>query len=84
MVMLCYKNGSLTREGNGSQIISLMNYIEKSCTFCTDFVLQILVDVRNRCADQSRDVFNKFLEVTPPLNGLLLSSAFTFKTCLDS
>eukprot|EP00268_Persea_americana_P067271 TRINITY_DN9236_c0_g1_i1.p1 TRINITY_DN9236_c0_g1~~TRINITY_DN9236_c0_g1_i1.p1 ORF type:complete len:559 (+),score=119.21 TRINITY_DN9236_c0_g1_i1:343-2019(+) len=40
MVMLCYKNGSLTRE-----------------------------DVRNRCAEQSWDVFNKFLEVTPPLNG---------------
>lgn len=83
MVMLCYKNGSLTREGNGSQIISFMNYIEKSCTFCTDFVLQILVDVRNRCAEQSWDVFNKFLEVTPPLNGLLLSFAFTFKTCLN-
>ncbi|XXG69621.1 hypothetical protein AAC387_Pa06g2436 [Persea americana] len=40
MVMLCYKNGSLTRE-----------------------------DVRNRRAEQSWDVFNKFLEVTPPLNG---------------
>ncbi|KAF5208457.1 Xylulose kinase, partial [Thalictrum thalictroides] len=40
MVMLVYKNGSLTRE-----------------------------DVRNRCADQSWDVFNKVLEQTPPLNG---------------
>ncbi|XP_077233989.1 xylulose kinase-2 [Tasmannia lanceolata] len=40
MVMLCYKNGSLTRE-----------------------------DVRNRCADQSWDVFNKLLEEAPPLNG---------------
>ncbi|OMP06368.1 hypothetical protein CCACVL1_01605 [Corchorus capsularis] len=40
MVMLCYKNGSLTRE-----------------------------DVRNRCAEKSWDVFNKFLEQTPPLNG---------------
>ncbi|KAL5722326.1 xylulokinase [Ranunculus cassubicifolius] len=40
MVMLVYKNGSLTRE-----------------------------DVRNRCADQSWDVFNKVLEQTAPLNG---------------
>ncbi|PIA40919.1 hypothetical protein AQUCO_02300002v1 [Aquilegia coerulea] len=40
MVMLVYKNGSLTRE-----------------------------DVRNRCAEQSWDVFNKVLEQTPPLNG---------------
>ncbi|KAF8410294.1 hypothetical protein HHK36_002820 [Tetracentron sinense] len=40
MVMLCYKNGSLTRE-----------------------------DVRNRYAQQSWDVFNQFLEETPPLNG---------------
>ncbi|KAL9313497.1 hypothetical protein ACSQ67_018949 [Phaseolus vulgaris] len=40
MVMLVYKNGSLTRE-----------------------------DVRNRCADKSWDVFNKFLEQTQPLNG---------------
>jgi len=40
MVMLCYKNGSLTRE-----------------------------DVRNRCADKSWDVFNNYLEKTPPLNG---------------
>ncbi|XVE55678.1 hypothetical protein DITRI_Ditri03aG0177700 [Diplodiscus trichospermus] len=40
MVMLVYKNGSLTRE-----------------------------DVRNRYAEKSWDVFNKFLEQTPPLNG---------------
>ncbi|XP_047149723.1 xylulose kinase 2 [Vigna umbellata] len=40
MVMLVYKNGSLTRE-----------------------------DVRNRCAEKSWDVFNKFLEQTQPLNG---------------
>ncbi|KAG9439946.1 hypothetical protein H6P81_020111 [Aristolochia fimbriata] len=40
MVMLCYKNGSLTRE-----------------------------DVRNRCAEKSWDLFNKFLEDTRPLNG---------------
>ncbi|CAN6199994.1 unnamed protein product [Urochloa humidicola] len=40
MVMLCYKNGSLTRE-----------------------------DVRNRCAEKSWDVFNSYLEKTPPLNG---------------
>ncbi|XP_058080507.1 xylulose kinase 2-like [Magnolia sinica] len=40
MVMLVYKNGSLTRE-----------------------------DIRNRCAEKSWDVFNKFLEKTPPLNG---------------
>ncbi|KAJ4849569.1 Xylulose kinase 2 [Turnera subulata] len=40
MVMLCYKNGSLTRE-----------------------------DVRNRCADNSWENFNKFLEQTAPLNG---------------
>ncbi|EEF52198.1 xylulose kinase 2 [Ricinus communis] len=39
MVMLCYKNGSLTRE-----------------------------DVRNRCAEKSWEVFNKFLEQTTPLN----------------
>lgn len=39
MVMLVYKNGSLTRE-----------------------------DVRNRCAEKSWEVFNKFLEQTPPLN----------------
>ncbi|CAL5385622.1 unnamed protein product [Camellia sinensis] len=40
MVMLCYKNGSLTRE-----------------------------DVRNQCADKSWEVFAKFLQQTPPLNG---------------
>lgn len=40
MVMLVYKNASLTRE-----------------------------DVRNRCAEKSWEVFNKFLEQTPPLNG---------------
>ncbi|KAK2446318.1 xylulose kinase [Trifolium repens] len=40
MVMLCYKNGSLTRE-----------------------------DVRNRYAEKSWDVFNKFLQQTQPLNG---------------
>lgn len=40
MVMLVYKNGSLTRE-----------------------------DVRNRYAEKSWDVFNKFLQQTPPLNG---------------
>ncbi|CAN6176387.1 unnamed protein product [Urochloa humidicola] len=40
MVMLCYKNGSLTRE-----------------------------DVRNWCAEKSWDVFNSYLEKTPPLNG---------------
>ncbi|MQL77105.1 hypothetical protein Taro_009511 [Colocasia esculenta] len=39
MVMLCYKNGSLTRE-----------------------------DIRNRYADHSWEVFNKYLEQTPPLN----------------
>ncbi|XP_061352981.1 xylulose kinase 2 [Gastrolobium bilobum] len=40
MVMLVYKNGSLTRE-----------------------------DVRNRYAEKSWDVFNKFLQQTQPLNG---------------
>ncbi|XP_010914422.1 xylulose kinase 2 isoform X2 [Elaeis guineensis] len=40
MVMLVYKNGSLTRE-----------------------------DVRNQYAEHSWDVFNKYLEKTPPLNG---------------
>ncbi|KAA8538239.1 hypothetical protein F0562_027938 [Nyssa sinensis] len=40
MVMLCYKNGSLTRE-----------------------------DVRNWCANKSWEVFNTFLQQTPPLNG---------------
>lgn len=40
MVMLCYKNGSLTRE-----------------------------DVRNRCAEKSWEIFNKYLEQTPALNG---------------
>ncbi|KAL4335512.1 hypothetical protein GQ457_07G024550 [Hibiscus cannabinus] len=40
MVMLVYKNGSLTRE-----------------------------DVRNSYAEKSWDVFNKYLEQTPPLNG---------------
>lgn len=40
MVMLVYKNGSLTRE-----------------------------DVRNRYAEKSWEVFNKFLQQTPPLNG---------------
>ncbi|XP_017701081.2 xylulose kinase 2-like [Phoenix dactylifera] len=40
MVMLVYKNGSLTRE-----------------------------DVRNQYAERSWDVFNKYLEKTPPLNG---------------
>ncbi|CAM8998943.1 unnamed protein product [Rhodiola kirilowii] len=39
MVMLVYKNGSLTRE-----------------------------DVRNRYAEKSWEVFNKYLEQTPPLN----------------
>ncbi|KAK3231149.1 hypothetical protein Dsin_003030 [Dipteronia sinensis] len=40
MVMLVYKNASLTRE-----------------------------DVRNRCAENSWEVFNKYLKQTPPLNG---------------
>ncbi|XP_051139330.1 xylulose kinase 2-like isoform X2 [Andrographis paniculata] len=40
MVMLVYKNGSLTRE-----------------------------DIRNRYADHSWDVFNAYLQQTPPLNG---------------
>ncbi|KAM7516939.1 hypothetical protein LguiA_006522 [Lonicera macranthoides] len=40
MVMLVYKNGSLTRE-----------------------------DIRNRYADKSWEVFNTFLQQTPPLNG---------------
>jgi len=40
MVMLVYKNGSLTRE-----------------------------DVRNRYAEKSWEVFNKYLQQTPPLNG---------------
>ncbi|XP_073276982.1 xylulose kinase 2-like [Primulina huaijiensis] len=40
MVMLCYKNGSLTREA-----------------------------IRNQCADKSWDVFNSYLQETPPLNG---------------
>ncbi|XAR62030.1 Xylulokinase [Bertholletia excelsa] len=40
MVMLVYKNGSLTRE-----------------------------DVRNQYADKSWEVFGKFLQQTPPLNG---------------
>ncbi|KAH9622687.1 hypothetical protein KSS87_011548 [Heliosperma pusillum] len=39
MVMLCYKNGSLTRE-----------------------------DIRNQYAEKSWDVFNKYLQQTPPLN----------------
>lgn len=60
-------------------IIIVMNYIGKNCIFCTDFVLQFLVDVRNRCAEQSWDVFNKFLEDTPPLNGLFFSFTFAFK-----
>ncbi|KAG8377420.1 hypothetical protein BUALT_Bualt08G0031100 [Buddleja alternifolia] len=40
MVMLVYKNGSLTRE-----------------------------DIRNRCANKSWEVFNAYLQQTPPLNG---------------
>ncbi|KAK0575779.1 hypothetical protein LWI29_006929 [Acer saccharum] len=40
MVMLVYKNASLTRE-----------------------------DVRDRCAKKSWEVFNKYLQQTPPLNG---------------
>ncbi|GAB4839247.1 Xylulose kinase 2 [Ancistrocladus abbreviatus] len=40
MVMLCYKNGSLTRE-----------------------------EIRDRCAEKSWDVFSKYLQQTPPLNG---------------
>lgn len=40
MVMLVYKNGSLTRE-----------------------------DIRDRYADGSWEVFNMFLQQTPPLNG---------------
>ncbi|KAK9756545.1 hypothetical protein RND81_01G105300 [Saponaria officinalis] len=39
MMMLCYKNGSLTRE-----------------------------DIRNQYAEKSWDVFNKYLQQTPPLN----------------
>ncbi|XP_021754646.1 xylulose kinase-like [Chenopodium quinoa] len=39
MVMLCYKNGSLTRE-----------------------------DIRNQYAEKSWDVFNRYLQQTPPLN----------------
>ncbi|KAH9290635.1 hypothetical protein KI387_034752, partial [Taxus chinensis] len=40
MVMLVYKNGSLTRE-----------------------------EIRNRCANGSWDIFNGFIDQTPPLNG---------------
>ncbi|KAH9604550.1 hypothetical protein KSS87_023022 [Heliosperma pusillum] len=39
MVMLCYKNGSLTRE-----------------------------DIRDQYAEKSWDIFNKYLQQTPPLN----------------
>lgn len=34
----------------------------------------LITDIRNRYAEKSWEVFNKFLEQTPPLNGLLLRS----------
>ncbi|CAN8324315.1 unnamed protein product [Cochlearia groenlandica] len=48
MVMLVYKNASLTREA-----------------------------IRDRCAEGSWDVFNKFLQQTPPLNGGKLGFYYT-------
>ncbi|KAL2340061.1 hypothetical protein Fmac_008001 [Flemingia macrophylla] len=47
MVMLVYKNGSLTREG----------------------AVVVTLYVRDRYAEKSWDIFNKFLQQTQPLNG---------------
>lgn len=38
----------------------------------------MLLDVRNRYAEKSWDVFNKFLQQTPPLNGMLFSAFNTY------
>lgn len=38
----------------------------------------LMLDVRNRYAERSWEVFNKFLQQTPPLNGLLLYSFSTY------
>lgn len=64
--MLCYKNGSLTREGTNPT-----QYTFQLCHFIgpqsnNNFEL----DIRNRCAEKSWVVFNKLVEQTPPLNGL--------------
>jgi len=45
----------------------------------------MFVDVRNRCAERSWDVFNRFLEKTPALNGLYFTLfAFIDMLSLDS
>ncbi|KAF5739820.1 xylulose kinase isoform X1 [Tripterygium wilfordii] len=66
MVMLVYKNASLTREGTF--------VIFSSCAFFKAFsnslISMITLDMRNHCAEKSWDVFNKFLHQTQPLNGM--------------
>jgi hypothetical protein len=78
MVMLCYKNGSLTREGS---VILLIIWCAYSLFTYTSHLNQMVLvvsnsgslfqfsDVRNRYAEKSWDVFNKLLQQTQPLNG---------------
>lgn len=66
MVMLVYKNGSLTREGMCVMKYCIIFFIY----FCILFFKFInLADVRNKYANKSWEVFNSFLLETPPLNG---------------
>lgn len=65
MVMLCYKNGSLTREGKDK----LTKISDHNLGPLTNSPTPMFVDIRNNCADKSWDVFNKFLQQTQPLNG---------------
>ena len=70
MVMLCYKNGSLTREGTCVSFFIVLQVCMPLCHYYIADDTYILVsDVRNRYADKSWDVFNNYLEKTPPLNG---------------
>ena len=65
MVMLCYKNGSLTREGISCiQVFFLSGYL--NVVLLNHFNH---AEVRNRVSNGSWDDFNKKLSLTPPLNG---------------
>lgn len=76
--MLVYKNGSLTREGTTKMIYNFMNFNFVLAVSYIECVLPIFVlDVRDRCADKSWEVFNTFLQQTPPLNGLWISFRFS-------
>lgn len=71
--MLVYKNGSLTREGTTKMIYNFMNFNFVLAVSYIECAPNFVLDVRDRCADKSWEVFNTFLQQTPPLNGLWIS-----------